>query len=105
MDDLLKRVAEAGLALGAAEEALEEGRSSVARDALDETDEILAELRGRWPQMNGAERAMVGRTAAPLRGRLEAARRRVPPLRAVSESAPEVDPEQDIDPDGPPTAA
>ena len=105
MDDLLKRVADAGLALGAAEEALEAGEHSAARDAIDEAEAVLADLRARWPSMSAAERALVGRTASPLRARLEAARRRVAPLRAVSDAPAEVDPEQDTDPEGPPPAA
>lgn len=98
MDDLLKRVADAGLALDRAEEAVEAGEHGAAREALDEVDEALAGLRERWPGMSAAERTLVGRTAAPLRARLDAARRRVAPLRAVSEAAPEVDPEQDEPP-------
>lgn len=98
MDELLKRVADASLAVGTAEEALEAGEQQAARDAIDEADALLAELRSRWPSMSSAERTLVGRTASPLRERLEAARRRVAPLRAVSDGAPEDDPEQDEPP-------
>ncbi|HYF28087.1 MAG TPA: hypothetical protein VD931_20250 [Baekduia sp.] len=105
MDDLLKRLADAGLAMEAAEAALEAGEHQAARDALDEADSQLALLRDRWPSMGAAERALVGRTAAPLRARLDAGRRRVAPLRAVSDAPVEVDPEQDADPDDPLPAA
>lgn len=105
MDELLKRVADAGLAVGAAEEALERGEPSAARDAVDEADAVLADLRASWPGMDAAQRALVGRTAAPIRQRLEDARRRLPPLRAVSQAAAEVDPEQELDPEGAPPAA
>ncbi len=105
MDDLLKRVADGAMAVGTAEEALERGEPSAAREAVDEADAVLADLRAKWPGMDAAQRALVGRTAAPVRDRLEAVRRALPPLRAVSEAPVDVDPEQDVDPDGPPPAA
>ena len=105
MDDLLKQLADAGLAVGAAEEAVEAGEHGAAREAIDRADEALADLRSRWPQMQAPERDLVGRTAGPLRARLDAVRRQVTPLRAVSQGAPEVDPEQDVEPEAPPPAA
>ncbi|WP_205695943.1 hypothetical protein [Conexibacter sp. SYSU D00693] len=107
MDDLLKRVADAGLHVTAAEEALDAGERQSAEDALDAADAELTALRERWPAMGAAERTVVGRTAGPVRARLDAARKRLPPVRAVSQAPVEVDPEQDEAPedDGPPPAA
>lgn len=99
MDELLKRLAEASLALGAAEEALEESAAGTAEEHLDEADAILADLRARWKDMSRPERAIVGTNAAPLRERLDAARRRIPKRSALSEAAPVVDPEEDADPE------
>ena len=67
----------------------------------------LDELRTAWPTMSTVERDLVGRTAKPLRDRLDAGRRRMPRLVALAEVPVEervVDPEQDDD-DGPPAAA
>jgi hypothetical protein len=99
MDDLLKLAADAGHDVSLAEEALEEGAHDSARDALDRALETLATLRERWPDMSPAERAIVGASAKAVRGRLDAAAARVPPRRALSEGAPEADPEQEADPD------
>jgi hypothetical protein len=99
MDDLLKLAADAGHDVSLAEDALEEGAHDAARDALDRASETLATLRERWPDMSGAERAIVGASAKAVRGRLDAAAARVPARRALSEGAVEVDPEQDADPE------
>jgi hypothetical protein len=99
MDDLLKLAADAGHDVSLAEEALEEGAHDSARDALDRALETLAALRERWPGMSPAERAVVGASAKAVRGRLDAAAGRVPPRRALSEGAPEVDSEQEADPE------
>jgi hypothetical protein len=99
MDELLKRLAEASLAQDAAEEALEEGEATQASEHLDEVDAILADLRDRWKDMSAPERKIVGSNAAPLRERLDRARRRLPKRSALSEAAPEVDPEQEADPE------
>lgn len=95
MDALLKELADASMALGAAEEALGEGANSSARDRLDEAATILAALRARWPELSTAERAVVGKTAAPLRARLDAAQARLPKLSALREVVSEPDPEQE----------
>lgn len=109
MDAHLKRLAEIGLDLTAAEEALAEGANTTARDALDRAADGLAALRDAWPTLSAPEREVVGATAAPLRARLDAARGRLPRLVALAdvpdaERAPDPDDETLDDPD-PPAAA
>lgn len=99
MDALLKQLAGASMAVGAGEEALAEGAPTTARDHLDEAAATLAALRERWPQLSAAERALVGRTAAPLRTRLDAALARLPKASALTDVAGEPDPEDDEEPD------
>jgi hypothetical protein len=48
--------------------------------------------------MAPAERAIVGPAAAPLRERLDRTRARLPKRRALSEGAPERDPDEELDP-------
>jgi hypothetical protein len=98
MDLDLKVLADASLAVERAEAAAGEGAFTAARDAVDEAELALAELRTRWPAMGGAERALVGRAAAPVRERLDAIARRLPRASALTQVAPEHDPEQDEDP-------
>ena len=100
MDALLKELADASMAVGAAEEALAEGANVAARDRLDDAAAILAALRERWPELSAAERAVVGKTAAPLRRRLDAGQARLPRLSALREGAAEPDPEDEKEPDG-----
>jgi hypothetical protein len=99
MDELLKLLAGASMHLQAGEDALGEGAHATASDELDAAGEVLATLRGRWPEMSPAERTLVGRTAAPLRSRLDAAQARLPRRSALSEGAPESDPEEDAEPE------
>jgi hypothetical protein len=94
----LKVLAEASLAVERAEAAAGEGAFTAAREALDEAELELAKLRGRWPAMSAAERTLVGRAAAPVRRRLDALAGRMPRSRALSDAAPEHDPEQERDP-------
>ena len=103
MDDLLKRLADVGLALTAAEEALDSDAPSSAQDHLDLASDGLAALRERWPELSAAQRKMVGRAAGPLRDRLDAAARRVPRRVALSLVAPEPgeEDEDEEEPDGP----
>lgn len=98
MDAHLKVLADAGLAVTEAEEAIGETAYGTAREALDRAGEHLAALRAAWPSMTGPERDIVGRTAAPLRARLEAAAARIPKRTALTEVAPEHDPEEDLEP-------
>jgi hypothetical protein len=107
MEDLLKIAADAGHQVSRAEDALEESAHETAREALDTARDLLADLRGRWSSMSGAERAIIGPAAKAVRDRLDAAAARVPARRALSEAPPEVDPEQERAPDEvpPPPAA
>jgi hypothetical protein len=98
VDAYLKLLAEAGLELSAAEEAAGCGEIGQAGDALDRAGEALAGLRADWPAMTPAERAIVGRAAAPLRARLDDVRARLPKRVALSEGAPERDPDEEVDP-------
>lgn len=99
MDALLKELADASMAVGEAEDALDEGANTTARDRLDDAATVLASLRERWPELGAAERTVVGKTAAPLRSRLDAARARLPKLSALQEVAAEPDPEDEAEPD------
>jgi hypothetical protein len=94
----LKVLAEASLAVGRAEAAAGDGAFTAAREALDEAELELAALRERWPTMSAAERTLVGRAAAPVRRRLDALAGRMPRSSALSDAAPEDDPEQERDP-------
>jgi hypothetical protein len=104
MDAHLKRLAEIGLSLTAAEEALDEGANTNARDLLDRASDTLDELRAAWPLLNAGERTLIGATAAPLRARLDAARARLPRLVALGE-VPQSERIADPEDDGPPEAA
>jgi hypothetical protein len=94
----LKVLAEASLAVERAEAAAGDGAFTAAREALDEAELELATLRGRWPTMSAAERALVGRTAAQVRERHDALAKRMPRSSALSAAAPEHDPEEERDP-------
>ena len=94
----LKVLADASLAVERAEAAAGDGAFTAAREALDEAELELAALRERWPTMSAAERTLVGRAAAPVRRRLDALAGRMPRSSALSDAAPEDDPEQERDP-------
>jgi hypothetical protein len=98
VDTHLKLLAEVGLAATAAETAAGEGEIGLAGDALDRAGAALDELRAAWPGMSRAERAIVGPAATALRGRIDRARVRLPRRRALSEGAPERDPDEEVDP-------
>jgi hypothetical protein len=102
MDEHLKRLAEAGLAVEAAESALATGHHQRAQDALDDLDEHLAALRAAWPEMSTAARAVIGPAAAEVRARRDAATRRLPRRRALVALSEEPDPEQEQDPESEP---
>lgn len=99
MDELLKLAADAGVEVSDAEAALEEGLPQAARDAIDRADDALALLRERWPTMSPAERAVIGNAAGAVRRRRDAVVARLPARRLVTDVAPEVDPEQEQDPE------
>ena len=98
VDAHLKLLAEVSLAVERAEAAAGDGGFTGARDAVDEAETGLQVLRERWPEMTSAERALVGRAAGPIKQRLDAVARRLPRPSALSEVAPEHDPEQEQDP-------
>jgi hypothetical protein len=98
MDAELKLLADTGLLVTEAEEALDAGDPGPARDALQRAGEGLAELRSRWPGLPASQRAVVGAAAGPVRARLDAALARLPKRVALSEGRPEPDPEEDVDP-------
>jgi hypothetical protein len=102
MDAHLKRLADISLCLESAEEALASDAVTTARERFDEAAEGLDGLRAAWPGMSAGERAVVGRTARPLRQRLDDGRRRLPRVRALSD-VPQADRvfdvEEDVDPD------
>jgi hypothetical protein len=99
MDAHLKRLAAASMAAERAEEALGEGATVTATDALDEARLELQALREGWPAMNATERSIVGRTAKPVRERIDALAGRLPRVSALTQAAPEHDPEEDADPE------
>jgi hypothetical protein len=98
MDVHLKALAEVSLAVERAQSAAGDGALMAAREALEEAEQGLQLLRERWPEMVGAERALVGRAAAPVKQRLDAIAARLPRTSALSQVAPEHDPEQEQDP-------
>ena len=98
MDAELKQLAEVGLAATAAEEAIEQEAFTQAAEALDRAADGLAQLRARWPALTTPQRALIGRTAATLRARLDRARKRLPARTALSVGPPERDPDEDVDP-------
>jgi hypothetical protein len=98
MDAHLKLLAEVSLAVERAETAAGEGGFTSAREALDEAETGLQVLRERWPEMAAGERALVGRAAAPVKQRLDAVAGGLPRPSALSQAAPEHDPEQEQDP-------
>jgi hypothetical protein len=102
MDDLLKRLATVSEAVAAAEAELADGSAGAATDHLDAADRGLAELRSRWPELPSRERRLLGAAAAPVRGRLDAARARVPRRAALSQAPAVVDPEQEVEPEAAP---
>jgi hypothetical protein len=98
MDVHLKLLADASLEVAAAEEALDEQAFHTAGDRLDAAAVVLADLRERWPGMSAPERAVVGPAAKEVRDRLDAARRRIPRLSALTQGSPVADAEQDEEP-------
>lgn len=98
MDVHLKRLAAASMAAARADEAIGEGASITATEALDEARLELQALREGWPSMSATERAIVGRTAVPVRERIDALTGRLPRVSALTLAAPEHDPEEDADP-------
>ena len=99
MDAALRTLADAGLALDAATEALDAGEPMTAEEQLDVAGDALETLRAAWPDLPPSGRAIIGPAGKEIRERREALVKRLPKRRALSEGAPEVDPEQDSGPD------
>ena len=99
MDLALRTLADAGLALDAAEESLAAGEAGAAEERLAEVDEHLASVRAGWPELAPAARAVVGPAGQEVAKRRDALQRRLPKRRALSEGAPEApDPEEEEQP-------
>ena len=98
MDGDLKLLADASLALEAAEAAAGDGALMAAREALDSAERGLETLRERWLAMGAAQRAVIGRAAADVSERTDALARRLPRAVALGQAPIEHDPEQDVDP-------
>ena len=100
MDLALRTLADAGLALDAAEEALAEGDVGVAEDRIAEVDEHLAAVRAQWPELSAAARAVAGPAGRSVRARRDTLAKRVPKRRALSEAPPTApDPDEERAPD------
>jgi DNA-binding transcriptional MerR regulator len=100
VDLALRTLADAGLALDAAEEALAAGEAGVAEERLAEVDDQLTAVRERWPELSPAARAVAGPAGKQVRERRDALARRLPRRRALSEAAPTApDPDEDRPPD------
>jgi phage shock protein A len=100
VDLALRTLADAGLALDAAEEALAAGEAGVAEERLAEVDEHLGAVRAHWPELSAAARAVAGPAGRAVRERHDALVRRLPKRRALSEAAPTApDPDEEREPD------
>lgn len=95
----MKLTADAAVEVSAAETALEDELPQAARDALDRADDVLADLRERWPEMSAIERRVIGDMARAVRGRRDAVAARLPVRRVLTDVAAEVDPEEDEEPE------
>jgi hypothetical protein len=99
VDKHLKLLADTGLEVTGAEEALDAGDPGPAREPLARAEDVLAGLRARWGEMTAVERAIVGPAAADLRRRVDAALARLPKRAALAEGEAEHDAEEDLDPE------
>ena len=100
MDTTLRTLADAVLALDAAQEALEAGEPSTAEEHLAGVENALAAVREAWPELPRSARAVVGPAGKDVKERHDALVRRLPRRRALSEGAPEQpDPDEDTPPD------
>ena len=98
MSSHLKTLADTSLDTEAVEAAVAEGAWQTATDALDRAELALEDLRSAWPDLNPAERAVVGPSAAELKRRLADARKRIPKLTALSVGTVERDPDEEQEP-------
>ena len=100
MDGHFNRLAEAGLAVSAAEDALAAGAHQGAQDGLDDTDAHLEALRAAWPRMSPTERRVIGTAARGIRERRDAIAARLPRHRTLAVLPAEPDVEEEADPEG-----
>jgi hypothetical protein len=99
MDVPLEQLADVSEAIGRGEDAVEEQAWSTARDALDDADRLLDELRDVYRDLQPRERTTLGAIAGPLRTRRDAFAARIPRPTTVSDGTAVHDPEQDAEPD------
>lgn len=99
MDVPLEQLAAVSEAIGRGEDAVEEQAWSSAREALDDADRLLDDLRDAYREMGARERTTLGAIAGPLRTRRDAFAARIPRPKAVSDGAAVHDPEQEAEPD------
>ena len=99
MDAVLRTLADAGLALDAAEQALDAGEASTAEEHLASIDAALGSVREQWPELSPAARAVVGPAGRDVKQRHDALARRLPRRRALSDGTPERDPDEETAPD------
>jgi hypothetical protein len=88
VDDALRTLAEAGLALDAAAEALAAGERTEAETLLEQADAALAAARACWPELTAPARAVIGPAGRDLRERRDGLARRLPKRRSLSDGAP-----------------
>ncbi len=100
VDTTLRTLADAGLALDAAEEALEAQEPSTAEEHLAAVAAALVSVREAWPELPKAARAVIGPAGKDVKDRHDALVRRLPKRRALSDGAPEQpDPDEETAPD------
>lgn len=99
MDLRLPLLADANLHLTVAEEAVDDGNNTVARNELDKADIALDELRSQWMDMNDDERGLLPAMVQPLKKRAEGIRTRLPQQSVLSQTEAIEDPEQDQEPE------
>jgi hypothetical protein len=99
VDTALRTLADAALALDAAEEALDAGEPTAAEEHLATIDAALATVREAWPALSQPARAVVGPAGKDVRARHDALARRLPKRRALSDGTPETpDPDEETEP-------
>jgi hypothetical protein len=83
-----------------ADEAIKAGEYTTAGLHLDSAEDLIQQLRDEWPNIPpGPARVVTGSSVKQLQAKIDSARTKLPVRRVVSEGAPEIDPEQETDPD------
>ena len=85
MDVALRTLADAGLALDAADEALAAGEVTTAEEHLAAAGDALATVRSSWGDLPKAARAVVGPAGKDVKERHDALVKRLPKRRSLSE--------------------